>query len=356
MYSAQTYDVIKERILDNNTSDVDKSEGSFTHDMIAPIATEFARTYIEFENMLKVMFVEDAYDEYLDKKAAELGMERKLGNKAQGTVRVYAPENTLIPRNATIVTDEGLLFLVYRQVYIKSEYVDVLVEAENVGEDYNIQANMSWNTTISDTENNTIEVESIVNDNNFTGGVEIESDDDFRERIFEQAQNPSTSGNAQDYINWCKEIDSIENVTVRPLWNGANTVKLIVSDKDKQPVSSVILKKCDEYIQDIRPILADVTVCNPEIFEVNISINIYTTYSLESIKEEIQELTVEFLKNCSDKIQLNRLGSEYLGIEGILDYSNFTINGSSNVLVSIPVDHVAVLKNLNITVSEEYGG
>ncbi|UEL47361.1 baseplate J/gp47 family protein [Terrisporobacter hibernicus] len=356
MYSAQTYDVIKERILDNNTSDVDKSEGSFTHDMIAPIATEFARTYIEFENMLKVMFVEDAYDEYLDKKAGELGMKRKLGNKAQGTVRVYAPDNTLIPRNATIVTDEGLVFLVYRQVYIKSEYVDVLVEAENVGEDYNIQANMSWNTTISDTENNTIEVESIVNDNNFTGGVEIESDDDFRERIFQQAQNPSTSGNSQDYINWCKEIDSIENVTVRPLWNGANTVKLIVSDKDKQPVSSVILKKCDEYIQDIRPILADVTVCNPEIFEVNISINIYTKYSIESIKEEIQELTVEFLKNCSDKIQLNRLGSEYLGIEGILDYSNFTINGSSNVVVSIPVDHVAVLKNLNITVSQEYGG
>lgn len=356
MYNEQTYDVIKERILNNNTSDVDKSEGSFTNDMISPVATEFAKAYIEFENMLKVMFVEDAYDEYLDKKAAELGMERKLGNKAQGTVRVYGPENTLIPRNATIVTVEGLVFLVYRQVYIKSEYVDVIVEAEDVGNIYNLQANVSWSTSISDTENNTIEVERIVNENIFSGGVDIESDDDFRERIFEQAKNPSTSGNAQDYINWCKEIDSIENVTVKPLWNGPNTVKLIVSDKDRQPVSNIILKKCDEYIQEIRPILADVTVCNPQIFDVNISINIYTTYSFETIKEEIKEVTVEFLKNCTDKIQLNRLGSEYLGIEGILDYSNFNINGSSNTLIKIPADSVAVLKTLNVTVSDKYGG
>lgn len=356
MYSEQTYDVIKERILNNTTSDVDKSEGSFTHDMIAPIATEFTKAYIEFENMLKVMFVEDAYDEYLDKKAAELGMERKLGNKAQGTVRVYGPKNTLIPRNAAIVTDEGLVFLVYRQVYIKTEYADVIVEAESVGNLYNIQANVSWSTSISDTENNSIEVDSIINENNFTGGVDIETDDNFRERIFEQAKNPSTSGNAQDYINWCKEIDSIENVTVRPLWNGPNTVKLIVSDKDNQPVSSIILKKCDEYIQEVRPILADVTVCNPQIFDVNISINIYTSYSLETIKEEIKDITVDFLKNCTDKIQLNRLGSEYLGIEGVLDYSNFSINGSNNTLINIPTDSVAVLKTLNVTVSDNYGG
>lgn len=356
MYSEQTYDVIKERILDNNTSTVDKSEGSFTHDMIAPMATEFARAYIEFENMLKVMFVEDAYDEYLDKKAAELGMERKLGNKAQGTVRVYGPENTLIPRNATIVTEEGLIFFVYRQVYIKSEYVDVLVEAEDVGEAYNITSNVLWSTTITDSENNTIEVENIVNYNSFSGGVEIESDDDFRDRIFEQAKNPSTSGNAQDYINWCKEIDSIENVTVRPLWDGANTVKLIVSDKDKKPVSDIILKKCKEYIEDVRPILADVTVCNPTIFDVNISINIYTTYSAEIIRAEIKDITDEFLKNCNNIIQLNRLGSEYLAIEGILDYSNFTINGSSNTLLTIPDDSVPVLKNLNITIKAEYGG
>lgn len=354
MYSEQTYDVIKERILENNISNVDKSEGSFTHDMIAPIAVELTRTYIEFENMLKVMFVEDAYDEYLDKKAAELGIERKLGNKAQGTIRIYGDENTLIPRNAMIKTESGLVFLVYRQTYIKSEYIDVLVEAENIGSMYNIQASTQWSTSISDGIN-TIEVNNISNELEFTGGVNVETDEELKSRILEQAKNPSTSGNEQDYINWCKEIDGIENVTVRPLWNGANTVKLIVGGKDKQPVSQSILDKCNEHIQFIRPILANVTVSNPELFNVNINIKIYTTFSLETIKNEIKVITDEYLKDCTDKIQLHRLGAEYLSIEGVLDYSDFTINGSSNTVVNIPIDNVAVLKNLNITVSSEYG-
>lgn len=355
MYSDQTYEVIKQRILDNNTSNVDKSEGSFTHDMSAPIAIELARTYIEFENMLNIMFVSDAYDEYLDKKAKELGISRKLGTRATGVVRIYGDSLTLIPRNATLVTENGLVFLVYSQAYIQDGYVDVVVEAEDVGEIYNINSNTNWSTSISDGIN-TIDVSYIENMNNFSGGLEIEDDEQLRARIFEQAKNPATTGNAQDYINWCKEIDGIENVTVKPLWNGANTVKLIVSDKDKKPVSNSILEKCNEYIQSIRPILANVTVVNPSIFNVDIDITLYTTYKLEDIENEVKEITIEYLKGCSDKIQLNRLGAEYLGIEGIIDYGNFTVNNSSDTVVAIQENSVATLNKLTINIVNEYGG
>ena len=355
MYSEQTYEVIKQRILENNISNVDKREGSFTHDMSSPIAVELARTYIEFENMLNVMFVTDAYDEYLDKKANELGITRKLGTRATGVVRIYGDNLTLIPRNASIVTENGLVFLVYSQVYIQDGYVDAIVEAEDVGEIYNISSNTNWSTSISDGIN-TIDVSYIENEKDFSGGIEIEGDEQLRARIFEQAKNPATTGNAQDYINWCKEIDGIENVTVKPLWNGVNTVKLIVSDKDKKPVSQSILQKCNEYIQSIRPILANVTVVNPSIFNVDISITFYTTYKLEDIQDEVKEITIEYLKGCSDKIQLNRLGAEYLSIEGIIDYGNFIVNDSSNSIVTIQENSVAVLNKLTINIVNEYGG
>ena len=353
MYKDQTYEVIKERILNGNISNIDKKEGSFTNNMISPIAVEFARTYMEFEHILNILFVTDSYGEYLDKRANEFGIYRKMGTKANGIVRVYGAEDIVIPRNATLTTNTGLIFIVSRQDYIKEEYVDLVVEASEIGEIYNIDADELWSTSISDGVN-TIEVDRIENTSKFVGGVEIESDDQLRERILEQARNPATSGNEQDYINWCKEIDGIFNVTVRPLWNGPNTVKLIISDEDKQPLPKPIVAKCDEYIQSIRPIGANVTVSNPSIFYVDISITVYTSMDIEDIKNQIKYVTVENLKYCTDKIRLNSLGAEYLSIEGMIDYDNFTINRSSNSIMNIPVDHVAVLRNLTVNFNNDY--
>ena len=112
MFSEQTYEVIKQRILDNIDKDIDKREGSFTNTVVSPIAVELAQTYIGFENILNLLFVTDSYGEYLDKKANEFGIYRKMGTKATGIVRIYGKEDTVIPRNATLSTENGLVFIV----------------------------------------------------------------------------------------------------------------------------------------------------------------------------------------------------------------------------------------------------
>ena len=347
MYKNQTYEVIKNRILDGNISDIDKKEGSFTNNMVSPISIELAKTYIEFEHILNLLFVTDAYGEYLDKKASEFGIYRKTGAKAKGVVRIYGETDTVIPRNSILTTNTGLKFLVIRQDYIKDDYIDIAIEASEIGELYNIDANDIWSTSISDGEN-VIEVNKVENNSKFLGGVEIESDDQLRERILEQARNPATSGNEQDYINWCKEVAGVFNVTVRPRWNGQNTVKLIISDEDKQPLPQHIVDECNEHIQAIRPIGADVTVINPSIFNIDIDITIYTSMNNDDIRKQVKETTIESLKYCNDKVRLNSLGAEYLSIEGIIDYDNFTINGDSKSVLDIPLDSVAVLRTLNI--------
>lgn len=351
MYSEQTYEKIKQRILDD--IDIDTREGSFTNNMISPISVEFAKTYIEFENILNLLFVTDSYGEFLDKRANEFGIYRKMGTKATGIVRIYGKEGTVIPRNATLITENGLVFIVCRQDYIKSNYIDVSVEAINIGEAYNIDADETWSVTISDGVNS-INVDKVENNSKFIGGVGVETDDQLRERILEQARNPATSGNIQDYINWCKEINGVYNVTVRPLWNGPNTVKLIISDEEKQPLPDSIVSKCNEHIQSMRPIGANVTVVTPSIFNVDISITIYTTTDVEDVENQIKYATIENLKYCDDKIRLNSLGADYLDIEGVVDYDKFTINGYSDSVLNIPYDHVAILRNLSINFSNDY--
>lgn len=353
MFSEQTYEIIKQRILDNINKDIDKREGSFTNNMISPIAVELAQAYIGLGDILNLLFVTDSYGEYLDKKASEFGVYRKSGIKAKGIVRIYGPDDTVIPRNATLTTENGLTFVVYRQDYIKKDYVDITVEASNIGEMYNIDKNSTWKFTITDGEN-IIEAYNIENNSNITGGLEIETDEQLRERILEQARNPATTGNEQDYINWCKEVDGVFNATVRPCWNGPNTVKLIISDEDKQPLPQSVVEKCNEHIQNIRPILADVTVINPSIFNVDISLTIYTTSNTDNIKEQIKNVTVEHLKKCNEKIRLNALGAEYLNIDGVVDYDLLSVNGLINTVIDIPVDSVAMLRNLTVNFNTNF--
>ena len=55
-YNQETYEVIRERILNHMSNDIDKREGSFVSNMISPAAVEFAKYYIELDNILSIMF------------------------------------------------------------------------------------------------------------------------------------------------------------------------------------------------------------------------------------------------------------------------------------------------------------
>ena len=71
-------------------------------------------------------------------------------------------------------------------------------------------------------------------------------------------------------------------------------------------------------------------------------------------KEQIKYVTVENLKKCNDKIRLNTLGAEYLSIEGVVDYDLLTVNGSTNTVIDIPVDSVAMLRNLTVNFNSSF--
>lgn len=97
MYEAQTYDAILQRLLDAAPSDVDKREGSFIYDALAPAALELAQAYVALDQILQIGFVQTAYDNYLDLKASEFGITRKAAVAATGTVTVTGTAGILIP-------------------------------------------------------------------------------------------------------------------------------------------------------------------------------------------------------------------------------------------------------------------
>lgn len=315
-------------MLDNMTNDIDKREGSFVSDMVSPVGTEFAKYYIELDNILSIMFLEDATNEFLDKKVYDFGIYRKMGTSARGTIKVTGTNGTFIPKGSEVLSQGELVFYTLNDTWIENEEAIIEVEASNVGVDFNIIAN-----SIDKFAKKIDGVSSVTNEEEFKEGTDAETDEELRERFFEIIRRPATSGNIYHYEQWAKEIDGINQARVKPLWNGNGTVKVIVSN-DNSIVSEEIVSKCQEYINTVKPIGADVTVVTPQALDINVTANIYIESGYDAVKAKIdfEQNLKKYLSSCNDTVVYTRVASCLGSVEGIKDYSELKLNGGvSNI-------------------------
>lgn len=344
-YNQETYEAIRKRILDNMTNDIDKREGSFVSNMISPVGVEFAKYYIELDNILSIMFLEDATNEYLDKKVYDFGIERKMGTVARGVIKITGENGVHIPQNSEVISQSGLSFFTVEDVWINEGEAIVEVEASDVGTEYNIIQNSIDKFVI-----NINGVKSVTNEKEFKEGTNVETDEELRERFFEVIRRPATSGNIYHYEQWAKEIDGINQARVKPLWNGNGTVKVIVSN-DNSVVDEEIVSKCQEYINTVKPIGADVTVITPTSLDINVTANIYIEngYDATKAKLDFEENLKKYLSSCNDTVVYTRVASCLGSVEGVKDYSELKLNGATS---NISFDDEKLPKIKTIELSE----
>jgi uncharacterized phage protein gp47/JayE len=309
-------------MLDNMSNDIDKREGSFVSNMVSPVGVEFAKYYMELDNILAIMFLEDATNEFLDKKVYDFGVERKQGAYARGYIKIIGENGTFVPQHSEVLSQSGLMFFTLEDVWIENEFVIVEVEASKVGTEYNLIPNMidKFNVEIQG-------VTSVTNEEEFAEGANVETDEELRERFFEIIRRPATSGNIYHYEQWAKEVDGINEVKVKPLWNGNGTVKVIVSNNNSI-VDDEIVQKCQEHINNVRPIGADVTVVSPSPLDINITGNIYIEegYDLTEAKLAFEANLRKYLSSCEGVVVYTRVASCLGSVEGIKDYSELKVN------------------------------
>ena len=343
-YNQETYEAIRERMLNSMSNDIDKREGSFVSNMVSPVGTEFAKYYIELDNILAIMFLEDATDEYLDKKVYDFGVTRKEGTKASGLVQVKGQKGIRIPASSRLLSESQLEFKTIVDTWIEEDTAEVYVEAIDVGSDYNIIANakFKFDPSISG-------IDEITNIEGFKGGTNRETDEELRERFFEVVRRPATSGNKYHYEQWAKEIDGINQARAKPLWDGPGSVKVIVSNNNELVEEDIVLK-CQEHIDSVRPIGADVTVITPTALDVSITANIYLEegYSSTVAKITFEENLRSYLSGCDGTIVYTRIASCLGSVEGIADYTDLRINGAmSNI--SYDDEKLPIVKSITLS-------
>ena len=343
MFSNQTYEVIKQRILDNINIDIDKREGSFTSNMVSPLAEELAKAYINMSDILSLGFIDDTFDTFLDKRVSEFGVYRKEGVKATGEIKVEGKEGAIIT-NGTLIKANDLYFTVLNDIELPTDNI-LYVEANEVGYKYNLLANTEFELVEKNDK-----VTKLVNETNFSKGVDVESDEDLRKRFVKVVNNPSTSGNKAHYEEWALEVDGVGRAIVYPLWNGNGTVKVMIVGNDNKPVSEEIINNCKLHIEENMPIGCQLTVTTPSLLNITIKANIELKegYDIEDVKLDFESRLAEYLKEVTTDLVYSKVYGLLVNHVGVEDVTSFTIN-DSNVNISISEDKIINISEVKLS-------
>ena len=228
-----------------------------------------------------------------------------------------------------------LYFVVLNDATIVENQAELVVEALEVGKQYNLLANTRLTLTEPINGVNDIYVKS-----NFENGTDVESDEDLRERFFTTIKKSYTSGNVAHYEMWTLEVNGTGACKVYPLKNGNGTVEIVITNSDMLGASSELIESVKANIEEKRPIGASVTVVSATEKTINVSatVRLVRGYDIEEVKTEFLNKITQYLKEIAFKdtyISTARLGNLLLDTTGVFDYADFKVNGlNSNVLLN----------------------
>ena len=334
---SKTYEEIKQRVLNNTDINVDKREGSFLNNMASPLSYELAKFYIEQQDLVNMAFVKNGYFNYLDAKCEEYGISRKQGTKAVGEV-IFTGENGTLISNGTMLFVDDLYFTVLNDATIVENQAELVVEALEVGKQYNLLANTRLSLTEQINGVTDIYVKS-----NFENGTDVESDEDLRERFFTTIKKSYTSGNVAHYEMWTLEVDGTGACKVYPLKNGNGTVEIVITNADMLGASSELIESVKANIEEKRPIGASVTVVSATEKAINVSATVRLSrgYSQSEVETLFKDKLTQYLKEIAFKdtyVSTARLGNLLLDTTGVFDYADFRVNGAMNNIELLDTD------------------
>lgn len=349
-------EIIQTRMLSNIVSNYDKTEGSFIYDAIKPVAIELENICQEIEISKEKLSIEKLTGDELEQRVYEkTGITRKSATRASGYVMMTVKAGAVISEGALVASDT-INFIVKETKTINGDGdVEVLVYCEEYGSIGNLPSGSIRYFPVSMSG-----ITKVTNNEDFTNGYDAEGDEELLERYYERIRTPAISGNKYHYINWTKEVTGVGDAKVIPLWNGDNTVKIVIIDSNKQPASSDLVAEVQEYIdpdgkglgEGQAPIGAYCTAVSANSVDINISFTAIKNDSvtdeerIQSVKDNITEYLKEIAFN-EEAISYNRIASIILDSKGIIDFSDLTINGQTTAL-SLADDEVAVLGVLTI--------
>ena len=360
MYSV---DDIHKRMLDSMSDDYEKTTGFPTADITRAVAVAAKDIYDKAEEIKEKFNVDNYKDDELTRFVKQRkGVIRKEAKKAIGILDVTG--NGTINAGDLFETASGIQFSATNTVVISGAGT-VNIEAVTPGNIGVVGANSINMIPVT--------IQGIVSVNNPQAtydGYDQEADESLRDRYYLALQKPPTSANKYHYMLWAKEVVGVGEAKIFSLWDGDNTVKIVIIDSDKQPANPELITRAQDYIDPKgeliegvwtlwgtgsgqAPIGAYCTVASAAAININVTANVTLLdgYNQEDVLNSIKANITKYLKDIAfkqDYVSYAKISNEVNDTEGVFDYTELKVNSAmSNI--SVAPEEVAVIGSVVIT-------
>lgn len=242
------------------------------------------------------ILVDTAESEYLERHAAIWGIYRKAATKASGDVQFTGTNGAVVPAGMIVKRQDDIEYTVDADIVIVGANGSGSITAIEVGASANavIGTSIGLVNPISGIESEG----AVVDDGSgsgLTGGTDIETDNSLRTRTLSRIQQPPHGGAAFDYIDWATSVAGVTRAWVYPNQYGLGTVGVafVMDNKEGSIIPSAgEVSTVQDYIEERRPVTAEVSVFAPTLtaidFEIHINPNSVAVQ--EAIKAELNDL------------------------------------------------------------------
>ena len=352
-----TYKYLMSQALSFVDDSLDKREGSIIYDALAPACYVLAGYYMQLYQVVKNSFAVTATGEWLDQRVKESGITRREATAAvkRADFTDDAGQAAVVrigTRWSTVSSTNPIKYRVTAQYEqndapVAGAYELTCETLGTIGQEYTgpiIPVDFVQGVAAATMSTTLIP------------GRDTETDDELRERYFDEMSAKAFGGNISDYRNKTREIIGVGDLQIYPVWNGGGTVKLSIVDTTFRAASNEFVQEVQKLIDPVNasgvqgdglgiaPIDHKVTVVAPEEVTVNITASIVLQVPYEvgqvqpAVEQAIEAYMVELRHDWATPNEFNeyalsvytsRITAAIVGVPGISNVTNVRLNGTA---------------------------
>lgn len=187
-------------------------------------------------------------------------------------------------------------------------------------------------------------------------GDDTETDEAYRERVYEALNDRPFGGNIAAYRQEILAIDGVGAVQVYPTWNGGGTVKCVILGADTfLPASPTLIENVQNAIDPppnqglglgMAPIGAQVTIATATEVQIDITATLLLAsgYDIEQVRQAVQQQLENYLLSIRQEWDTNisatgveyaanvyvaRITAAIVGATGVVNVNALTVNGEN---------------------------
>ena len=301
------------------------------------------------------VFPQTAIGEYLDYHAQERGINRKEAIKATGTLTFFRNEAL----QGDIKIDKGTRCCTSLADGIQVETVEDAILADGVNSidikacavNGGINGNLAAGT-VTILVSQVPGVNSVINNEAFVGGYDMESDEELRERIVESYKNISNGTNASFYEAHALSYEDVYSASAVAMAQGVGTVDVYVAGHGSS-CSAELMQEIEDELNKLREINVKVEVKAPTevIVDVIADISIDSSYQAAQVIESCEKAIEEYFKSLKigESALLADIGEVIYHTDGVTNYAFDRVSCSD---IKTSNTELAVLRTITLSEAE----